>query len=56
MTMQNYEVMSDYYNMYRTYADTACSSSSNKNKVTAATIMNLFGHRSDRRMDFMNSA
>jgi len=47
--------MSDYYNMYIMYNDIACSSQ-NKNKVTVATITNLFSHRSDRRTGFMNSA
>jgi len=47
--------MSDYYNMYRMHTAIACSAQ-NKSKVTVATIMNLSGHRSDRRTGFMSSA
>jgi len=47
--------MSYYYNMYRMYTDIA-RSSQNKNKVTVATLMNLSGHKSERRRGFMSSA
>jgi hypothetical protein len=44
VAMQNYEVMFDYYDIYRMYTYIT-SSSQNKNKGTPATIMNLFGHK-----------